>query len=675
MVAALLSTLEVRAQSQEFFVPAPKENVPPPDAVPLPPEILAMPEDEARMKVIQRRSQLVIARSNIVRTAIADPSIADIVQFSPNEVSVIGLAIGSTTLTFWFEGNPDPLVYLLEVVRDPSLEDRLRADYGRLEKKIAVTFPNSKVYLIPLSGKVIVKGQARDSEEAARIMQIVRGEIINQNGSLAGPQVVAASYVGNGVDNVGINATDLASGFIVNMLDVPGEYQVALRVRMAEIKRQQLRRLGIDFSALINDRYFFQSLMGGAGGTLTGIFEAGDVAVAINWLASNGTAKILAEPNITVLSGHTASFISGGEFPVPTIVGINGVGGQQTQFRGFGVQMFVTPEVIGDMIRMQIIPEFSALNAANGANGIPGTNVRRVTTTVEMREGQTIALAGLLNHQTDTEVTRIPFLGELPVLGTLFSAKRGSMDETELLILVTPEIIRPMDAEEVPPVPGHEVVHPNDCDLYKYNRTEGTPDRGVYQLPPYGHNGGIGQEVGYTQFNPAPWQPNYNPGLGQGPFNPAVVNGGISRNAATVQTPYYNPAPQYTLPPSGGRYQQMPNSRIPQSMPMQQGYPMGQPPQVQPRTGEPAALPPAQGRSPFPPNTQSRVRSSVNQAAFAEPAEFQTSSRTNSPVTQAQLIQPSETKTSKSKPKSGSKLIAPDPIQRISGTKSKGRNR
>ena len=647
MAATLLPTIEARAQQPEYFAPVPKENAPPPDFVPLPPEIAAMPQDEAQMKVIQRRSQLVIARQNIIRTAIADPSIADICQFSPNEVSVIGLSTGATTLTFWFENNPDPLVYLLEVIRDPSLEDRLRADYGRLERKIAITFPNSKVYLIPLSGKVIVKGQARDSEEASRIMQVVRGEIINQNGSLAGPQaVVQAAATGDALN--GINAADLASGYIVNMLEVPGEYQIALRVRMAEIKRQQLRRMGIDFSVLFDDgSQFFQSVMGGAGGTLTGVFEAGDIIVALDWLASNGTAKILAEPNITVLSGHTASFISGGEFPVPTIVGINGVGGQQTQFRGFGVQMFVTPQVIGDMIRMQVVPEFSALNAANGANGIPGTDVRRVTTTVEMREGQTIALAGLLNHQQQTEVTRVPFLGELPLLGNLFNAKRASMDETELLILVTPEIIRPMDAEEVPPVPGHEMVHPNDHDLYKYNRTEGTPNQAVYQLPPYGHNGGIGQEVGYTQFNPAPWQPNYNPGLGQGPFSPSVINGGLSPNPATVRTP------QYTLPPAGGRYYQMPNARPPQPPAHWQGQPQpgqpqqgqpqqGQPPQVQPQQGEPTQLPPT-GRSPFPPNTQtSNDASGVSPVSYEKPAY---------------------------------RLTAPSPIQRISGTNTRGRNR
>jgi len=533
------------AQAPNYFVETPKEAAPQQDAEPLPPDINVIADVEAKLKVIQRPSQLIVGKTPIVRTAVADPSIVDVVQFSPQEVSVIGLTVGSTTVTFWFDGNPDPLVYLVEVIRDPSLEDRQRADYGRLERKLALIFPNSKVYLIPLSGKIIVKGQARDSEEATRILDVVRGEAINQNGGLAfGNNDYGGGGIGGGGGGAGIglnglngfNATDLLSSFVINMLEIPGEFQIHLRVRVAEIKREMLRRMGVDLGYALNNRQFFNSAMGGGGGNLTGVFESGDINVALDWLAANGTAKILAEPNITVLSGHTASFLAGGEFPVPTIASVGGVAGQQTSFRGFGVSLFVIPEVIDhDMVRMQIMPEFSSLDAANGSNGVPGTNVRRVQTTVEMREGQTIALAGLLSHQTRVEVTRVPWLGEIPYVGMLFSAKKATIDESELLILVTPELVRPMEADEVPPVPGHEVTHPNDLDLYRYNRTEGTPDQSVNQIPPYGHNGGIGQEVGYTHFNPAPAQPNYNPGLGQGgagggygmPQGSPSVNGGF----------------------------------------------------------------------------------------------------------------------------------------------------
>lgn len=476
---------------------------------PLPSPIRSMPTVQEEMQVIHHRSQLVVAKSNIVRTAIADPSVVDVVQYSPNEISVIGLGLGSTTLTMWFENNPQPLIYLVQIIRDPSIEERKRIDYGKLERKLAVLFPNSKVYLIPLSRKIIVKGQARDAAEAARILSIVRGEMINQDGSLAGPQPNATPGL-----QQGINPFGLASTYVVNMLEVPGEFQVMLRVRIAELNRSQLRRMGVDLRYLINDgRHVLSTAMGGVPSTLAGIFENGEINVLMNWLANNGTTKILAEPTLTVISGHTASFLSGGEFAVPTIVGVGGAQGTTTTFRGFGTSLIVTPTVLDkDLIRMRIIPEFSQINNENTVQGIPGINSRRVQTTVELREGQTIVLAGLLSRQTRTDVTRIPFLGEIPFIGRiLFNAKEATEDETELLILVTPELVRPMDAEEVPPVPGFYVTHPNDEELFRHAMTEGAPDTGVYQLAPYGRGWGHGIDVGYRLFNPAPASRLYAP--------------------------------------------------------------------------------------------------------------------------------------------------------------------
>lgn len=554
----------------------------------LPPQIAAMPDVTAQMKVIQRRSQLVITKGEVVRTAVADPTIADIVPYSPTEFGVLGLELGSTTLMIWLKDNPDPLIYLVETIRDPSLEDRQRVDYGRLEQKLTVLFPNSKVYLIPLSTKIIVKGQARDSEEAARILSIVRGEVINQNGSLAGPQRTAAAFAFDPTTSY-FNSADLASSFIVNMLEVPGEFQVMLRVRIAELKRSMLRRMGVNFEAIINDgQAFFSSVLAGTPATLTGIFSSGDITVLVNALESNGTAKVLAEPNITVLSGHPASFLSGGEFAVPTIVGIQGVGGQQTTFRGFGVSLVVIPTVIDrDLIRMQVLPEFSAINNANAVNGIPGVNTRRVQTTVELREGQTIALAGLLENQTDTEVTRLPVLGAIPIIGpVVFAGKRATQDETELIILVTPELVRPMEADEVPPLPGHEVTHPNDCELYWHGMTEGAPDQNVYQLAPYGNGSGQGIPVGYSNYNPAPASPGYGPaptnpfGGNQGPttIGPGEAYGtapfGSSGNRYQVTPPTRrNPAPPApgNLNPQGNFNQPplapIPNPNLPSSRP------------------------------------------------------------------------------------------------------------
>jgi len=555
-----------------------------------------MPTVRETLEVVHHRSQLLIGRGNIVRTAIADDSVIDVVQFSPREVSIIGIGLGSTTLTIWFENNPDPLIYLVKTVRDPSIEEQMRIDYGKLERKIAVLFPNSKVYLIPLSGKIVVKGQARDAAEAARILQIVRNEVINQQGTLYGPQpggavgnaagglaqagypAAARAFPGgraagavNGVNGRGLSALDLASYYVINLLEVPGEHQVMLRVRIAELNRSQLQRMGIDFSYLFNGgRHAISYALGGIPSTITGIFENAEINVLVDWLASNGTAKILSEPVLTVLSGHSASMLSGGEFAVPTIVGIGGAQGQQTSFRGFGTSLFVTPTVTDkDLIRMTIVPEFSAVNQGNAVNGIPGVDARRVQTTVELREGQTIAIAGLIAHQPNTEVTRIPFLSDLPYIGPkLFAAKNSTVEETELLVLVTPELVRPMDAEEVPPVPGWYSTLPSEHELYYYNLTEGAPDQQYYQLAPYGRGAGMGEPVGYRLYNPSPATPGYPPAVTD-PY-------GASR-----RIPVQGPPNWQGQPPYADQSEDMPrhNGRSPQSgTPNRSKIPRIQPP-------------------------------------------------------------------------------------------------
>lgn len=515
---------------------------------PLPTPIAKMPEISEDLEVIQSRSQLIVTRTSIRRIAIADPGVIDVVQYSPNELSIIGLSIGSTNLTFWFEGSSEPLIYLVKVIRDPSLEDQERNDYGKLERKLAILFPNSKVYLIPLSRKIVVRGQARDAEEAAQILSIVRGEFINRSGDLGGPQPYGGggSNLGGGRFGQNFNNNDQASSFIINQLEVPHENQIMLHVRIAELNRSHLRRLGIDLNLLIKGgRHVLSSTVGGTPSTLAGIFENGEISVLVNWLASNGTAKILSEPTIVTMSGHPASFLSGGEFPVPTIVGVGGAAGTSTTFRGFGTSVFVTPTLIDhDLIRMRITPEFSAINGANGGGGVQGLDTRRVTTTVQLREGQTMVLAGLLSNQTSTEVTRIPWFGELPVIGpTLFNAKQASQDQTELLILVTPEIIRPMEPDEVPPMPGHEVTHPNDLELYRYAMTEGAPDTGVYQLGPYGSGADYGVDVGYSIFNPPAASPNYQP-------QPTAPFGGMP-GPMTQRGPAAAPYNSYPQQPAG----------------------------------------------------------------------------------------------------------------------------
>lgn len=543
--------------------------------------IESMPDVQEDFEIIERRSQLMYTKANVTRIHIADPSIIDVIQYSPRELSFIGLARGTTTMTMWFEGQDEPIVYLVKTIRDPNLDNQRRVDYGKLEKKINTLFPNSKVYLIPMSYKIIVRGQARDQQEAAHILAIIRGEVIAQDGSLFGGLGNAGGYVnggaydlggfggGSGLDGIyGGGYGGLLSSFIINELQVPGEFQISLRVRIAELNRSQARDLGVDFNVLFNNasQQIFTNLGAAGAASIGGIFENGDVSVFVRWLAANGTAKILTEPNVVVLSGRQARFLAGGEFAVPTTVGIGGAQGQTTSFRGFGTSLLVTPTVMDrDLIRISTIAEYSDINQGNAVGGIPGTDARRVETTVEMREGQTLALAGLLSHRTTTTVTRIPVLGDIPKIGPLlFSSKTSTQDENELLILITPEIVRPMDAHEVPPVPGFEVTHPTDFEFYKYNMVEGAPDTGYYQLPPYG-SGAVGTNVGYQHFNPGPAGSMYSPvptnPNGTGFSSPTPVPGGMPSGPASAVPPAAMP---YVPPPpangTGPNLQPVPGS-------------------------------------------------------------------------------------------------------------------
>ena len=569
---------------------------------PLDGRIEAMPRAEQKMEVIHHRSQLVVTRNPIRRIAWSDPNILDVVQFSETEISILGVNQGTTDLWIWFEGQETPLMYVVTVIRDPMLEEQRQIDYGRIERRLALLYPNSKVYLIPMSRKIIVRGQARDAEEAARIMTVVRGEVIAQEGDLYG-YGDDAGFIGSGLgalggygagyggagflgDNFGGNG--LYSSIIVDELQIPGEFQVEIRVRIAEVNRSQLRQLGVDWAAIINDGAvdIAQTFATGANPVLTGVFDSGNVTVLVDALASNGVAKIMHDARTVTLSGEPVAFLAGGEFAVPTIVGIGGAQGQQTSFRGFGTSIIATPTVVDhDLIRLQIVPELSVVNQNNSVGGIPGVDVRRVQTRVQLREGQSIVLGGLFSRQEAAEVSRIPFLGEIPIVGSLFfNAKRATEDESEMLIVVTPEIVRPMDPDQVPPLPGWYSTHPDDIDLYKYNRIEGNPDLGNYQLLPYGNGQGFGQDVGYNFYNPAPVDGQLSPSptagapIGNGREIPVDPYNGF-QGQQNYQQVFPQPTPQ-PAPPSYGQPQypqEAPQSVPPASYPhnvQQQNVPM-----------------------------------------------------------------------------------------------------
>lgn len=555
---------------------------------------------EGEKRVIERREELIEFRSNVYRLAITDPNVANYLQYDPKTIGLQGLERGETTFTVWLEDEEQPITMLVRVIQDPETQQIQKRDYLVLEQYVAELFPNSHVRLVPVANKLVVWGQAPNVEEAGAIIALITGgggnggdddsnnNNNNNNGGGGGGGTTSSRRGGTGLG--GLIAGTAARVFpgdqnvpqltVVNMLRVPGEQQVSLKVRIAELNRSALRSISANVSLRLgtDDRLFLQSLLSGGGagsGNLNATFDAGDVALTMQFLAGNGTAKILAEPNLTTLSGQPATFLVGGEFAVPTaIVGGGGGVAATTQFRGFGTSLFVLPIVLDkDRIRLTITPEFSSVNQGGAVAGVPGLNTRTLSTTVEIREGQTFAVGGLIQETVNNESTRVPYLGDIPLFGTLFRTMKSSHGEQELVILITPELVSPMLPDEVPPLPGFDVTTPTDFELYFKGRTEGHPNstwrptvwpinwtrtRDVMETQQQFVQGPSGQSM---PWNANPYEAGGSPFGGASPnagagnlvYPPGTWNGAYKGSQSSV----------LGLPPVSGRYAAIPTPAAP----------------------------------------------------------------------------------------------------------------
>lgn len=443
-------------------------------------------ESEVELSVQQRHSKILKMKMDVFRVAIADPTKIEVVAFGAQEVEVIGKDSGTTTMTLWLgqEANPQILSVQVNVTTDNSIEDLRRLEYGEFQNMINEFFPNSKIQLIPFADKLIVRGQARDEQEATQIISIIRarsgggnaGNGINGNGP--------SLFVGGEAADPFPDGAVLPEATVIDMLKVPGEKQVLLKVRIAQIDRSAARTASTDLLVRTGDFGWTQLFTGvaqqlanGGTGLVTASLTSSDVDLFISALAQNGYAKILAEPNLVTISGRPANFISGGEFAVPTVVGVGGAQAATTTFKGFGTQLTFLPTVLDkDRIRLQVTPTVSTVNPSLSVQGILGLDVQSASTTVDMREGQVFAIAGLIQEQQRGDLNRVPFIGDLPFVGPLFSNKAVSRDETEMIILVSPELVHPLEPEDAPTVlPGMEVTEPGDWDFYFLNNIEGKP--------------------------------------------------------------------------------------------------------------------------------------------------------------------------------------------------------
>jgi pilus assembly protein CpaC len=311
------------------------------------------------------------------------------------------------------------------------------------------------------SMQVRVTADPRPANEAARALQ--------PTGSVSIKMFGAKPVATGPVANVGeaVDAAAVAESYAppqtppINNTTITGSHQVNIRVRFAEVSRNDLLTYGVSFNAMANPGSFSFGLMkdGGAGGSgaTSGSYRVGvgfqnknvNIDVLLEALQRNGVLTVLAEPNITAVTGQTASFLAGGEIPIPIPVGDGQIG---IQYKQFGVSLLFTPTLLPNKrIALQVRPEVSALSPIGGIVlqniQVPALQVRRADTTVEVGSGQTFAIAGLFQRNMSQDLDKFPVLGDMPVLGELFKSTRYQKNETELVILITPYLVNPVSAK------------------------------------------------------------------------------------------------------------------------------------------------------------------------------------------------------------------------------------
>lgn len=294
---------------------------------------------------------------------------------------------------------------------------------------------------------VQVRNSAQVADEAAK----VAGADSSIRIHMAGDQLIAEGESADVASTIATHST-LAShvpegGQTLNASTYTGSTQINLRVRFAEVAREEMLQYGVSWSALINNGSFSLGMLPGSqAGSTFGTFggQSDSVDGLLQALQNNGLLKILAEPNITAVTGETASFLAGGEIPIPVPINSDLAG---IEYKQFGVSLVFTPVLLpNDRISLQVRPEVSSLTSSSvevGGISVPGLQVRRADTVVEVGSGQTFAIAGLFQRDTFNNIERIPVLGDLPILGNLFRSRRFQRNETELVILITPYIVEP----------------------------------------------------------------------------------------------------------------------------------------------------------------------------------------------------------------------------------------
>ncbi|MFO6465612.1 type II and III secretion system protein family protein [uncultured Jannaschia sp.] len=380
--------------------------------------------------------------------SVANPLIADIATLSERTVYVLGKAPGRTTLTLL--GPDGRLITNVEVQVIP--------DIAEFKERLRQLLPSEHIEVRTANDGIVLSGTVSSSQKLDQALEI---------------------------------ANRYAPDAVLNLMVVGGVQQVQLKVRFAEMSRSISKELGANLTFNANDgpapnpnltTNSTPGLTGTAVGTATFAFGGGNynVALTLQALENNGLVRTLAEPNLTALSGQPARFLAGGEFPLP----VQGAEGQvSVQYRPFGVELQFTPTVVDDdIINLVMDASVSAIDTANNATiggaVVPAFSQRQSSTTVELRDGQSFAIAGILQDEFRDGTSQVPWLGDVPILGALFRSSNYRRAQTELVIIVTANLVSPVSGDALA-LPTDRIRPPTENELFLYGRVSGGAPNGT----------------------------------------------------------------------------------------------------------------------------------------------------------------------------------------------------
>ena len=434
----------------------------------------------SRLEIKASHSTVVKLPRAASRVSVGDAKVADVLMVNTHQLYVSAKAPGTTNITLW--DKKDELLGLFEV--------RVVSDLTRLKEHLYKIMPHEPVEVREMQGAVLLSGRVSSIEAKARA------------------EAVAHAF---------------APKKVTNVLQVGGSQQVLLKVRFAEVSRKALKKMNFNlgyfdptglfaFTFLkglvtpsetsigldsFSTRLEFSQNMNGMFGFKSG---SGRILGFIDALKENGLAKILAEPNLVATSGKKAEFLAGGEYPIP----VPQKDSITIKFKKFGVRLDFTPEILEDgRVRLAVEPEVSELDFTTAAVVqnfvVPGLTTRKAKTQLELNDGQSFAIAGLFRDDISEAISKVPFLGDIPILGALFRSTEFQSKKTELVIVVTPEIVRAGVGAPPESLPGEHLKEPGELALFFLARFP-EPDKNKGRpipLSPRELEGGFGHAVVY----------------------------------------------------------------------------------------------------------------------------------------------------------------------------------